>query len=237
MNTIADHPVNSRWPAENPDVIQLYSLATPNGLKAALMLEECSLPFEAHRIGIAGEDADNQSEAFAALNPNRKIPAIIDPDGPDGKPLALWESGAILVYLAEKTGQFLPADPAGRYETLQWLMFQMGGVGPMFGQFGFFNNYGGKDMEDRLPHTRYRNEVRRLLGVLEQRLEKREYLMGDDYTIADIATLPWVNALDAAYQAKEVLALDDFTAVNRWLDHGKARPAFERARQVTPIRR
>jgi GST-like protein len=195
-------PVTRKWPAQHPDRLQLYSLPTPNGVKASIMLEETGLPYEPHLVRF---DANDQlSPEFLSLNPNNKIPAILDPDGPGGRPLALWESGAILLYLAEKTGRCLPADPAARYETLQWVCFQVGAVGPMFGQLGFFHKFAGKDYEDKRPRDRYVAETRRLLAVLEQRMAGRQWLMGDHYTIADIATWPWVNNLVTFYAAGDL---------------------------------
>lgn len=219
--------ITRRWPAKDPSVIQLFSVPTPNGIKIAAMLEETGLPYEPHRIRF--DENDQFTPEFLSLNPNNKIPAIIDPDGPDGEPLGLWESGAILIYLAEKTGKLLPAAPRPRYETLQWLMWQMGGVGPMFGQFGYFHAFGGKAIEDRRPWNRYKEEVQRLLDVLDQRLEGRSFIMGEDYTIADIATWPWVRALESVYEAREELELDDVPNVNRWLETCLARPASQRA--------
>ncbi|HJV81621.1 glutathione S-transferase N-terminal domain-containing protein, partial [Noviherbaspirillum sp.] len=188
MTDLSVFPITKKWPAQHPDRIQLYSLPTPNGVKVSIMLEESGLPYEPHLVSF--ETNDQLSPEFLSLNPNNKIPAIIDPQGPNGKPLPLFESGAILIYLADKSGQFLPADPALRYETIQWLMFQMGGIGPMFGQLGFFNKFAGKAYEDKRPRDRYVAESKRLLGVLNQRLAGRTWIMGDDYTIADIATLP-----------------------------------------------
>src|SRR5690349_10630877 len=190
MAALDSFPITKKWPAKHPDRIQLYSLPTPNGVKVSILLEETGLPYEPHLVSF--ETNDQMSPEFLSLNPNNKIPAILDPDGPDGKPLALFESGAILIYLAAKSGQFLPADAAGRYETLQWLMFQMGGIGPMFGQVGFFHKFAGRHYDDKRPRDRYVAEAKRLLAVLERRLDGRAWIMGDDYTIADIATLPWV---------------------------------------------
>ena len=190
------------------------------------MLEEIGLPYEAHRVSF--ETQDQMSPAFLSLSPNNKIPAILDPDGPGGKPLALFESGAILLYLAEKTGQLLPADPAARYETIQWLMFQMGGVGPMFGQLGFFTKFAGKDFEDKRPRDRYVTESVRLLGVLDQRLAGRAWMMGDTYTIADIAILPWVRNLVTGYGVGELVGIDRFAHLNRALAAFVARAAVQR---------
>jgi GST-like protein len=235
MTTLADFPITQKWPAQHPDRVQLYSLPTPNGVKVAVMLEETGLPYEAHLVNFATND--QMSPAFLSLNPNNKIPAILDPNGPGGQPMALWESGAILVYLAEKAGRFLPLDAARRYETLQWLMFQMGGVGPMFGQVGFFVKFAGKDFEDERPRDRYVAETQRLLGVLERRLEGRAWVMGDEYTIADMAIFPWVNALVSAngYNAAEMLGFDAaFPQVRRVLDAFLARPAVAKALNVPP---
>ena len=188
MTSLDSYAITGKWPASHPDRIQLYSLPTPNGVKVSILLEELGLPYEAHRVSF--DTQDQFTPEFLSISPNNKIPAILDPNGPDGKPLALFESGAILVYLASKTGQFLPADAGGRFETLQWLMFQMGGIGPMFGQLGFFHKFAGKDYEDKRPRDRYVAEARRLLGVLDQRLQGRDWVMGDTYTIADIAIFP-----------------------------------------------
>ncbi len=203
MTDLSSFLVTQKWPAQHPDQLQLYSLPTPNGVKVSIALEETGLPYEPHLVSF--ETNDQTSPEFLSLNPNNKIPAIIDPDGPGGKPLALFESGAILIYLAEKTGQLMPRDAAGRYETIQWLMFQMGGIGPMFGQLGFFHRFAGKDYEDKRPRDRYVAESKRLLGVLEKRLEGRSWLLGDDYSIADIATFPWVRNLVGFYDAGEIV--------------------------------
>lgn len=226
MTDLSAFPITRKWPAQHPDRLQLYSLPTPNGVKVSILLEECGLPYEAHRVSF--DTNDQLTPEFLSLNPNNKIPAILDPNGPGGQPLALWESGAILIYLAEKTGKFLPADPARRYETLQWLMFQMGGVGPMFGQVGFFTIFAGKDFEDKRPRDRYTAEARRLLGVLNQRLQGRQWIMGDDYTIADIATWPWVRNLVERYKATDLVGYADFTEVQRVLATFVARPAVQK---------
>jgi len=232
MTDLSKFPISSRWPAQHPDRIQLYSFPTPNGVKVSIMLEEVGLPYEAHKVDITKNET--WGEPFLSLNPNGKIPAIIDPKGPDGMPLALFESGAILTYLAEKTGKLLPTDPARRYETLQWLFFQMASVGPMFGQFGFFYKFAGREIEDKRPLNRYRDEAHRLLGVLEQRLEGRRWIMGDDYTIADIALFPWVRGAKVVYEASEVLGLDKMKNVNDWLDRAIARPASQKGLTVPP---
>jgi GST-like protein len=226
MNLLSSFPVTRKWPAQHPDRLQLYSLATPNGVKVSIMLEETGLPYEAHLVSF--DALDQMSPEFLSLSPNNKIPAILDPNGPGGKPLALFESGAILVYLAEKTGQFMPLDAAGRYETLQWLMWQMGGIGPMFGQLGFFHKFAGKDYEDKRPRERYVAEAKRLLGVLDKRLEDRVWIMGDAYTIADIATFPWVRNLIGFYGAGELVGIDQFTQVTRALAAFVARPAVDK---------
>ncbi|SSW64470.1 glutathione S-transferase N-terminal domain-containing protein [Achromobacter agilis] len=223
MADLSSFAITKKWPARHPDRIQLYSLPTPNGVKASIMLEETGLPYEAHRVSF--DSKDQFSPEFLSLSPNNKIPAILDPNGPDGKPLGLFESGAILVYLAGKSGQFIPADAAGRYETLQWVMFQMGGIGPMFGQLGFFHKFAGKDYEDKRPRDRYVDESKRLLGVLDQRLEGRDWVMGDQYTIADIAILPWVRNLVGFYGAGELVEFPRFKNVARALDAFVARPA------------
>ncbi|RYX95014.1 MAG: glutathione S-transferase [Comamonadaceae bacterium] len=223
-------PITKKWPARHPDRIQLYSLPTPNGVKASIMLEETGLPYEAHLVDFAKND--QTSPEFLSLNPNNKIPAMIDPGGPGGKPLALWESGAMLVYLAAKSGKFMPADDAGKYETLQWVMFQMGGIGPMFGQLGFFHKFAGKDYEDKRPRDRYVAESKRLLWVLEQRLEGRDWMMGGDYTIADIATFGWVRNLVGFYDAGEIVGFSDFPNVKRVLDVFVARPAVARGLNI-----
>jgi GSH-dependent disulfide-bond oxidoreductase len=226
MTSLNDFPITRQWPARHPDRLQLYSLPTPNGVKVSIMLEETGLAYEVHRIEF--ERQDQLSPAYMSLNPNNKIPAIVDPQGPGGKPLALFESGAILWYLGEKTGQLLPTDPATRYETLQWLMFQMGGIGPMFGQVGFFHKFAGKDYDDKRPRDRYAAESRRLLAVLEQRLAGRAWLMGDDYTVADIATFPWVRNLVGFYGAGELVGFADFPEVQRVLQAFVDRPTVAR---------
>jgi GST-like protein len=225
MKKLDDFPVTRKWPAQHPDRIQLYSLPTPNGVKVSIALEELELPYEPHLVSF--ERNDQMSPEFLSLNPNNKIPAIIDPDGPGGAPLPLFESGAILVYLAEKAGRLLPSG-AARYETLQWLMFQMGGIGPMFGQVGFFVKFAGKDFEDKRPRDRYVAEAKRLLAVLEKRLEGRAWLMGDEYTIADIATFPWVRNLVGFYGAGDLVEFERFPNVKRVLDAFVQRPAVQR---------
>lgn len=230
MIDLSAFPINRKWPAQHPERLQLYSLPTPNGVKVAIMLEETGLPYEPHLVSF--ETNDQTSIEFLSLNPNNKIPAIIDPDGPSGKPLPLFESGAILLYLAEKTGKCLPLDAAARYETIQWLMFQMGGIGPMFGQLGFFTKFDGKDFEDKRPHDRYRDEVKRLLRVLDQRLQGRDWMMGDEYTIADIAIFPWVNTLNTFYGAGELVGMAQFANLTRVLNAFLARPAVQKGLHI-----
>ena len=227
---LASYPVTQRWPAQHPDRLQLYSLPTPNGVKVSIALEELALPYEPHLVDFGRND--QLTPEFLSLNPNNKIPAILDPNGPGGRPLALWESGAILVYLAGKTGRLLPADTAARFETLQWLMFQMGGVGPMFGQLGFFHKFAGKDYEDKRPRDRYVAESRRLLQVLDQRLAGRDWIMGADYSIADIAIWPWVRNLFGFYAAGDLVGQADFGHVARVLAAFTARPAVQRGLEI-----
>ncbi|WP_321897906.1 glutathione S-transferase N-terminal domain-containing protein [Paraburkholderia heleia] len=232
MNDLSAFPITRKWPALHPDRIQLYSLPTPNGVKVSIMLEESGLPYEPHLVRF---DANDQmSPEFLSLNPNNKIPAILDPNGPDGAPLALFESGAILIYLADKCGRFLAREGAARYETIQWVMFQMGGIGPMFGQVGFFHKFAGKEYEDKRPRDRYIAESRRLLAVLDQRLEGRKWIMGDEYTIADIATFGWVRNLVGFYDAGDLVGYADFKNVARVLDAFVARPAVARGLNIPP---
>ncbi|WP_294767917.1 glutathione S-transferase N-terminal domain-containing protein [uncultured Rhodoferax sp.] len=223
MTDLSKFPITAKWPAQHPERLQLYSLPTPNGVKVSIALEELGLPYEAHLVSF--QTNDQLTPEFLSLNPNNKIPAIIDPHGPGGQPLPLFESGAILIYLAEKTGQLIPQDAAGRYETIQWLMFQMGGIGPMFGQLGFFHKFAGKDFEDKRPRDRYIAESKRLLAVLEQRLAGRDWVMGETYTIADIAIFPWVRNLVGFYGAGDLVGFADFPNVARALNAFLARPA------------
>jgi GST-like protein len=230
MPDLSAFAITRRWPAKHPDRIQLYSLPTPNGVKVSIALEELGLAYEPHAIDIGKNES--WTPEFLSLNPNGKIPAIIDPNGPGGKPLALFESGAILLYLAEKTGKLLPADPALRYETIQWVFFQMAFIGPMFGQLGFFYKFAGREIADKRPLERYRDESKRLLGVLDTRLQGRQWIMGDDYTIADIATFGWVRNLIGFYGARELVEFDSLKAVPGWLERGLARPAVERGLNI-----
>ncbi|HKT74312.1 MAG TPA: glutathione S-transferase N-terminal domain-containing protein [Steroidobacteraceae bacterium] len=223
-------PITRKWPARHPDRIQLYSLPTPNGAKVSILLEETGLPYEPHRVAL--ETHDQMSPEFLSLNPNNKIPAIIDPNGPGKRPMPLFESGAILIYLADKSGQLLPKEPFARYQAIQWLMFQMGGIGPMFGQVGFFHRSAGKDYEDKRPRDRYVAESKRLLGVLNGQLASRAWLVGDEYTIADIATFPWVRNLIGYYGAGDLVGIAEFPHVTRALEAFLARPAVTRGLEI-----
>jgi GST-like protein len=230
MADLSSFPITKRWPAEHPDRLQLYSTPTPNGVKVSIMLEEIGLPYEVHAINIGKNET--WIPEYLALNPNGKIPAIIDPDGPGGKPLGLFESGAILIYLADKTGKLQPADPGGRYETMQWVFFQMASIGPMFGQVGFFHKFAGKDFEDKRPRDRYVNESKRLLGVLETRLDGRDWIMGADYTIADISMIGWVRSLVGFYGAGDLVDYGSLKRVPAWLERCLARPAVQRGLDI-----
>ena len=230
MSDLSAFPITARWPAQHPDRLQLYSLPTPNGVKVSIMLEEIGLPYEPHTINIGKNETF--APEFLSLNPNGKIPAIIDPDGPDGAPLGLFESGAILMYLADKSGRLLPDQKSARYEAIQWLMFQMSAVGPMFGQVGFFHKFAGKDYEDKRPRDRYVAEARRLLAVLDGRLAERAWIMGSDYTIVDIATFPWIRNLVGFYGARELVGFDDFAHIGRALGEFVARPAVQRGLEI-----
>ena len=230
MADLSQFPIAARWPARRPDVIQLYSIPTPNGVKVSIALEELALDYEPHRIDIGKNES--WEPAFLSLNPNGKIPAIIDPDGPGGKPLGLFESGAILIYLAEKTGRLIPSDPAKRYEALEWVFFQMASIGPMFGQLGFFHKFAGREIEDKRPLERYRKESQRLLGVLETRLAGRCWVLGDEYSIVDIAMLGWVRNLVGFYDAAELVGWSAFKEVQRWLEAALERPAVRRGLNI-----
>jgi GSH-dependent disulfide-bond oxidoreductase len=229
MTSLSAFPITSRWPAAHPDRLQLYSLPTPNGVKVSIMLEEIGLPYEPHLVDF--DKNDQKTPEFLSLNPNGKIPAIIDPHGPGGKPLGLFESGAILQYLGEKTGRLLPADAARRYETIQWVYFQMAFVGPMFGQVGYFHKFAGREIADKRPLEHYVAESKRLLGVMDNRLDGRQWFMGD-YTIADISMLGWVRNLIGFYGARDLVAFDNFANVAAWLERGLARPAVARGLQI-----
>jgi Glutathione S-transferase len=230
MPDLSAFPITKRWPAAHPERLQLYSAPTPNGVKASIMLEETGLPYEAHAIDLGADET--WTPEFLSLNPNGKIPAIIDPDGPGGAPLGLFESGAILLYLAEKTGQLLPQEPARRWETIQWVFFQMAAIGPMFGQVGYFHKFAGREIADKRPLERYVNESKRLLGVLETQLEGRPWIMGEDYTIADISMLGWVRNLVGFYGAGDLVDFNALKHVPAWLERALARPAVQRGLEI-----
>jgi GST-like protein len=230
MPDLSKFPITARWPAQHPDRLQLYSLPTPNGVKVSIMLEEIGLPYEPHTIDIGKNETFTPE--YLSLNPNGKIPAMIDPDGPGGAPLGLFESGAILQYLAEKTGMLLPADAARRYQTIQWVHFQMSAIGPMFGQLGYFHKFAGREIADKRPLERYVAESKRLLGVLEGQLGGRQWIMGEEYTIADISMLGWVRNLIGFYGAGELVGFDAFRSVSAWLGRGLARPAVQRGLEI-----
>jgi GST-like protein len=230
MSDLSAFPITHKWPAQHPNRLQLYSLPTPNGVKVSIMLEETGLPYEPHLVSF--ETQDQMTPEFLSLNPNNKIPAILDPNGPGGTPLPLFESGAILIYLADKTGQLMPQAPAARYRTIQWLMFQMAGIGPMFGQVGFFHKFAGRDYEDKRPRDRYVAEAKRLLGVLDRQLARRAWITGDDYTVADVATFPWINNLIGFYEAGDLVGMEKFAHVTRALGAFMARPAVARGLRV-----
>jgi GST-like protein len=231
MSRLADFPISRKWPAQNPDVLQLYSFPTPNGVKVSIALEEMGIPYEAHKVTLS--DADVKSPEFLSLNPNNKIPAIVDPDGPDGAPIGLFESGAILIYLAEKSGKLIGKTATDRAKIIQWLMFQMGGLGPMFGQLGFFYKFAGSDIQDPRPRDRYIGEAKRLLSVLEKEMDGRDWIAGE-YSIADIAIAPWLRTLDF-YGARDVLGWADHPNLVAYLDRFLARPAVQTG-LVTPPR-
>ncbi|PBB30430.1 glutathione S-transferase [Mesorhizobium sp. M1A.F.Ca.IN.020.06.1.1] len=233
MTDLSAFPIAKRWPAKHPDRLQLYSWPTPNGVKISIALEEIGLPYEPHPVDIGKNES--WTLEFLSLNPNGKIPAIIDPNGPGGKPIGLFESGAILLYLSDKTGKLIPADPIRRYETIQWVFFQMAAIGPIFGQVGFFNKFAGREIADKRPLERYRDESRRLIGVLETRLKGRQWIMDDEFTIADVATLGWVRNLIGFYEARDLVGFDDFPGVAAWLERGLARPAVQRGLTI-PVR-
>jgi len=230
MTTLSDFPITKKWPALHPERLQLYSMPTPNGVKVPIMLEEIGLPYEVHKVDFAKDEQN--SPAFLSLNPNNKIPAILDPDGPDGQPLALFESGAIMLYLAEKSGKLIPSDAAGRYRVIQWVMFQIGGVGPMFGQLGFFVKFAGKDYEDKRPRDRYVAESRRLLGVIDAQLAQHTWIAGNDFTIADIAVFPWINGLLNFYEAEDLIGAEYFGNVRDALDRFLARPSVRKGLNI-----
>jgi len=230
MSDLSTFPITARWPAKHPDRLQLYSLPTPNGVKVSIMLEEIGLPYEPHLVDFGKND--QHTPEFLSLNPNGKIPAIIDPNGPEGAPLGLFGSGAILLYLADKTGKLVPAGAARRYETIQWVFFQMAFIGPMFGQVGYFHKFAGREIADKRPLERYRDESKRVLAVLETRLNGRQWIMGDEYTIADVSMLGWVRNLIGFYGARELVDFDLLKQVPAWLERGLARPAVKRGLEI-----
>jgi GST-like protein len=232
MKLLSDFAIAKKWPAQHPDRLQLYSRPTPNGVKVSIMLEETGLPYEAHSVSFARNE--QKSPEFLALNPYGRIPAIIDPDAQGAGALGLFETGAILLYLAEKTGKFLPTATVARYETLQWLIFQVAGIGPMFGQVGFFHKFAGKEFEDKRPRDRYVGEVQQQLQALELRLADRHWVMGDEYTIADMAIFPWVRNLIVFYDAGALVGIDRYPNVLRVLESFKARPAVIRGLNIPP---
>jgi len=230
MSDLSTFPITARWPAKHPDRLQLYSLPTPNGVKVSIMLEEIGLPYEPHLVDFGKND--QHTPEFLSLNPNGKIPAIIDPNGPEGAPLGLFGSGAILLYLADKTCKLVPAGAARRYETIQWVFFQMAFIGPMFGQVGYFHKFAGREIADKRPLERYRDESKRVLAVLETRLNGRQWIMGDEYTIADVSMLGWVRNLIGFYGARELVDFDLLKQVPAWLERGLARPAVKRGLEI-----
>ena len=229
MNVHTDFSIDQKWPAKNPEIIQLYSFPTPNGVKVSIALEELQLPYEAHKVSLMG---DVNTPEFLSLNPNNKIPALIDPNGPDGTPIGLFESGAILIYLAEKTGQMIGSSKSQKYETIQWLMFQMGGVGPMFGQLGYFLKFAGAEIEDKRPVERYINETKRLLNVVDKQLEGRDWMTGE-FSIADIALAPWLNGLEF-YGARDIVGWDSYKNAVAYVERFYSRPTVEKARNIPP---
>lgn len=226
--TLADFEITRRWPAMDPTVIQLYSLPTPNGKKVSIALEELGLAYEPHLVTL--DPSDVKSAEFTSLNPNGKIPAIIDPNGPDNTPIGLFESGAILIYLGDKTGKLMGDSPRQRYEVLQWLMFQMGGIGPMFGQLGWFVKFAGAEIEDPRGRDRYIAEATRLLGVLDDALQGRDWI-AETYSMADIAICPWLDGL-THYEAHDLVSWDKLTRVPAYLERFKARPAAQRGANI-----
>ena len=230
MPDLSEFPITKRWPASNPDILQLYSFPTPNGVKVSIALEELGLAYEAHTVTLS--DVDVKSTEFLSLNPNNKIPAIIDPNGPDGTPIGLFESGAILIYLAEKTGKLMGSTATDKARTIQWVMFQMGGLGPMLGQLGYFTKFAGSEIEDPRPRDRYINEAKRLLAVLEKEMDSKEWLTGV-FSIADIAIVPWLNALEY-YGAQDTLGWSDHPNLVAWHKRFYARPAVNIGKNIPP---
>ena len=230
MADLSAFPITQKWTPQDPSVLQLFSFPTPNGVKVSIALEEMGIPYEAHLVTLS--DADVKSPEFLSLNPNNKIPAIIDPNGPDGTPIGLFESGAILIYLAEKSGKLIGKTASDKAKMIQWLMFQMGGLGPMLGQMGFFVKFAGSQWEDKRPQQRYIDEGKRLLAVLDKELDGKDWITGD-FSIADIAIAPWLNALNF-YEAKEKVGWDDQKNLVAYLDRFMARPAVQKAMNIPP---
>ena len=227
MTDLSAYAITRLHPATRPDAIQLYSFPTPNGVKASIALEEMGLDYEPHLVKLN----ETETPEFLALNPNNKIPAIIDPHGPGDRPMALWESGAILLYLADKSGRLIPSDPAARQHCIQWMFFQVGHVGPMFGQFGFFHKFAGREIEDPRPKERYRGEAKRAMRVIEGQLQGRDYLLGD-YSIADIMIWPWIRGAKVFYGAEEELDMAAFPRTMEWTDRCAARPASVKGLEI-----
>ena len=221
MADLSAYPITRAYPPARHDAIQLYSFPTPNGVKASLALEEMGLDYEAHLVKLN----ETETPEFLSLNPNNKIPAIIDPNGPHGEAMALWESGAILLYLADKSGKLIPSDPVKRQHCIQWMFFQGGHVGPMFGQFGYFHKFAGREIEDSRPKERYRGEAVRALNVVEGQLGEGGYLLGEDYTIADIMIWPWIRGAKVFYDAEQELEMARFPKTMAWAERCEARPA------------
>lgn len=230
MTDLSTLPINKKWPAQDPSVLQLYSYPTPNGVKISIALEQMGIPYEAHLFTLS--DADVKSPEFLSLNPNNKIPAIVDPNGPDGTAVGLFESGAILIYLAEKSGKLLGNNTTEKAKIIQWLMFQMGGLGPMFGQMGFFYKFAGSAWEDKRPLERYISESKRLMAVLEKELNGKEWIAGD-YSIADIAIAPWLNAT-VFYGTQDILGWDDHPNIKAYLARFMERPAVQKGKDIPP---
>ncbi|MEP5728954.1 MAG: glutathione S-transferase N-terminal domain-containing protein [Sulfitobacter sp.] len=230
MADLSAFPITKKWPPANPDILQLYSFPTPNGVKASIALEEMGIAYEAHKVTLS--DVDVKSPEFLSLNPNNKIPAILDPNGPDGTPISVFESGAILIYLAEKSGMLIGSNATQKAHVIQWLMFQMGGLGPMLGQLGFFSKFAGSQWEDKRPQQRYIDEAKRLLNVLNLELEGKDWITGS-YSIADIAIAPWLGALEY-YGTQEVVGWEDHKNLVAYLDRFLDRPAVQKGRVIPP---
>ena len=230
MADLSAFPITRRWAPRDPSVLQLYSYPTPNGVKVSIALEETGLAYEPHRVTLS--EADVKSEAFTSLNPNGKIPAIVDPDGPGGAPIGLFESGAILLYLGQKTGRLMGSDAAEAARVTQWVMWQMGGLGPMLGQLGYFVKFAGAEIDDPRPRERYVAEAKRLLGAFAGALGRRDWIAGD-YSMADIAIAPWLNAL-SFYGARDVVEWDDHPVLQTYLDRFTAREAVQRGMAIPP---